>query len=274
MKDGAFIINTGRGALLDTERPSGRLGKRPSSAARRWMSSKARKGSSTPTTDERPVESRLLLRLHQLPNVIITPHTAYYTDHTLSDIVENTLSNCLRFEGTSGMDRLRIAIIFGGCLRRTPHLGQICTGGGKRTSTSKRYEPFYVGITKGGVWKLCDSPDTDWEERAVAVRRCSHRTAVCTDYWSWIRGSTGRFGWTWCFPCLHGRLGRGRGDAGLAGAFRHPLRRLRCPELSPVHGQVSRLPGGAPRRSGDAELLGRRRRARTSIPTGFRIPSS
>ena len=47
---------------------------------------------------QRPVESQRLLRLHQLPNVIITPHTAYYTDHALSDIVENTLSNCLRFE--------------------------------------------------------------------------------------------------------------------------------------------------------------------------------
>ena len=28
---------------------------------------------------------------------MITPHTAYYTDHALSDTVENTLTNCLRF---------------------------------------------------------------------------------------------------------------------------------------------------------------------------------
>ncbi|HEY1833069.1 MAG TPA: hypothetical protein VGG08_01425 [Solirubrobacteraceae bacterium] len=27
----------------------------------------------------------------------------------------------------------------------------------------ERYEPFYIGITKGGAWKLCDAPDPDWE---------------------------------------------------------------------------------------------------------------
>ena len=73
--------------------------KAAASAARRWMSSKARKESSTPTTASRPIENELLLRLQQLPNVLITPHTAYYTDHALRDTVENTLLNCLRFEG-------------------------------------------------------------------------------------------------------------------------------------------------------------------------------
>ena len=47
---------------------------------------------------QRPIENQLLLRLQQLPNVLITPHTAYYTEHALSDTVENTLINCLRFE--------------------------------------------------------------------------------------------------------------------------------------------------------------------------------
>jgi D-specific alpha-keto acid dehydrogenase len=42
-------------------------------------------------------EDPLLARLHQLPNVLITPHTAYYTDHALNDIVESTLMNCLQF---------------------------------------------------------------------------------------------------------------------------------------------------------------------------------
>jgi D-specific alpha-keto acid dehydrogenase len=30
--------------------------------------------------------------------VLITPHTAYYTDHALRDTVENTILNCLKFE--------------------------------------------------------------------------------------------------------------------------------------------------------------------------------
>jgi D-specific alpha-keto acid dehydrogenase len=33
-----------------------------------------------------------------MPNVLISPHTAYYTDHALADMVENTLVNCVRFE--------------------------------------------------------------------------------------------------------------------------------------------------------------------------------
>jgi D-specific alpha-keto acid dehydrogenase len=30
--------------------------------------------------------------------VIISPHTAYYTDRALHDVVENTLANCLAFQ--------------------------------------------------------------------------------------------------------------------------------------------------------------------------------
>jgi D-specific alpha-keto acid dehydrogenase len=41
----------------------------------------------------------LLERIERLPNVLITPHTAFYTEHALTDIVESTLLNCLRFEG-------------------------------------------------------------------------------------------------------------------------------------------------------------------------------
>jgi D-specific alpha-keto acid dehydrogenase len=37
--------------------------------------------------------------LHKLPNVLISPHTAYYTDHALSDTVENSLANCRKFAG-------------------------------------------------------------------------------------------------------------------------------------------------------------------------------
>ena len=45
----------------------------------------------------KPIGSRLLLRLQELPNVLITPHTAYYTDHALSDMVEHTMLGCLNF---------------------------------------------------------------------------------------------------------------------------------------------------------------------------------
>lgn len=97
MKDGAFIINTGRGALVDTNAlldalESGRLG----GAALDVLEDE--EGVFYFDRRQRPVENQRFLRLHQMANVIITPHTAYYTDHALGDIVENTLSNCLRFE--------------------------------------------------------------------------------------------------------------------------------------------------------------------------------
>jgi D-specific alpha-keto acid dehydrogenase len=96
MRNGAFIINTGRGALLDTEAllpalESGHLG----GAALDVL--EGEEGVFYSDHRERPIDNPLLLRLQQLPNVVITPHTAYYTEHALRDTVENTLLNCLRF---------------------------------------------------------------------------------------------------------------------------------------------------------------------------------
>jgi D-specific alpha-keto acid dehydrogenase len=47
---------------------------------------------------DKPIESKQLLRLQELANVIISPHTAYYTDHALRDTVENSIVNCRKFE--------------------------------------------------------------------------------------------------------------------------------------------------------------------------------
>ena len=98
MKHGAVIVNTARGPLLDTEAlvsalESGRLG----GAALDVL--EGEEGIFYADCSDKPVESHLLLRLHKLPNVLITPHTAYYTDHALRDTVENSLANCLEFVG-------------------------------------------------------------------------------------------------------------------------------------------------------------------------------
>lgn len=97
MKPGAFVINTGRGPLVDTEAlvtalEDGRLG----GAALDVL--EGEEGIFYSDCRDRPVGSKLLLRLQQLPNVVISPHTAYYTDHALRDTVENSLTNCLEFE--------------------------------------------------------------------------------------------------------------------------------------------------------------------------------
>jgi D-specific alpha-keto acid dehydrogenase len=98
MKHGAFIVNTGRGALLDTEAlisalEGGGLG----GAALDVL--EGEEGIFYADCRDRPIGSEALLRLQQLPNVLISPHTAYYTDHALSDTIENSLINCLNFEG-------------------------------------------------------------------------------------------------------------------------------------------------------------------------------
>jgi D-specific alpha-keto acid dehydrogenase len=97
LKHGAVIVNTGRGGLLDTEAlvsalESGGLG----GAALDVL--EGEEGIFYADCSDRPIESQLWLRLHKLPNVLISPHTAYYTDHALRDTVENSIGNCLKFE--------------------------------------------------------------------------------------------------------------------------------------------------------------------------------
>lgn len=97
MKRGAFIINTGRGSLIDTAAlisalESGRLG----GAALDVL--EGEEGVFYADHRNTPIESGSLLRLQELPNVIISPHTAYYTDHALRDTIENSIVNCVKFE--------------------------------------------------------------------------------------------------------------------------------------------------------------------------------
>jgi D-specific alpha-keto acid dehydrogenase len=96
MKPGAFIINTGRGSLVDSEAllhalESGHLG----GAALDVI--EGEEGIFYVDQSERVALHPTLLRLQQLPNVIVSPHTAYYTDHALRDMVETSLANCLAF---------------------------------------------------------------------------------------------------------------------------------------------------------------------------------
>ncbi|WP_405059349.1 D-isomer specific 2-hydroxyacid dehydrogenase family protein [Kribbella sp. NBC_01505] len=97
LKYGAYVVNTGRGALLDTEAlveslECGRLG----AAALDVL--EGEEGIFYADRRDRPLESHLLSRLQKLPNVIVSPHTAFYTDHALSDTVENSIINCLKHE--------------------------------------------------------------------------------------------------------------------------------------------------------------------------------
>lgn len=97
MKPGAVVVNTGRGPLLDTVAllealEHGRLG----GAALDVL--EGEEGTFYADCASAPLHGTPLARLQALPNVLISPHTAFYTDHALSDMVENSITNCLTFE--------------------------------------------------------------------------------------------------------------------------------------------------------------------------------
>jgi D-specific alpha-keto acid dehydrogenase len=96
MKRGAFVVNTGRGSLIDTEAlvsalESGGLG----GAALDVL--EGEEGIFYADLRNKPLDSKQLLRLQELPNVLISPHTAYYTDRALRDTIENSIVNCRKF---------------------------------------------------------------------------------------------------------------------------------------------------------------------------------
>ncbi|MDR1159228.1 MAG: D-lactate dehydrogenase VanH [Syntrophomonadaceae bacterium] len=97
MKQGAFIVNTGRGTLVDTGAlikalRNGKLG----GAALDVL--EGERGIFYFDCSQKPIDNQFLLQLQSMPNVIITPHTAYHTERVLRDTVEKTITNCLDFE--------------------------------------------------------------------------------------------------------------------------------------------------------------------------------
>lgn len=96
LRPGSLVVNTGRGALIDTPAllaalESGRLG----GAALDVV--EGEEGVFYADRRDQPLDG-VLARLHRLPSVTITPHMAFYTGHALTDVVVNSLINCARFE--------------------------------------------------------------------------------------------------------------------------------------------------------------------------------
>lgn len=94
MKRGAVVVNTGRGGLIETEALTRAL-------QSGWLGGAAldviegEEGIFYSDCSDRPIAHPTLQRLQQLPEVIISPHTAYHTDRVLYELVEKTLVNCL-----------------------------------------------------------------------------------------------------------------------------------------------------------------------------------
>jgi lactate dehydrogenase-like 2-hydroxyacid dehydrogenase len=96
MKDGVFIINTARGSLIDTEDfIDGIEQKKIGGAALDVIEQESNLYYNDLKCEI--LDNRGLAVLKSYPNVIVTPHTAFYTDQAVSDMVENSILSCISF---------------------------------------------------------------------------------------------------------------------------------------------------------------------------------
>lgn len=97
MKEGVMVINTGRGALIDTRALIGALKSRRVGAAGLDVYEEE-EGVFFQDLSEQVLEDDVLARLLSFPNVLITSHQAFLTHEALANIAEVTLSNLRDFE--------------------------------------------------------------------------------------------------------------------------------------------------------------------------------
>ena len=97
MKPDAVLVNTSRGALIDTNELILALKSHKLGGAALDVLEEEEKLFYRDRSQE-AVENPFWAELREMPNVVITPHTAYYTRLALRDTVEKTLQNCLKFE--------------------------------------------------------------------------------------------------------------------------------------------------------------------------------
>ena len=93
MKEGVVLINAARGTLIDTTSlieglESGKIG-----AAALDVLENERK-IFYKDLKHKVISNRQLAILQSMPNVIITPHTAFYTEEAVSDMVEYSILSC------------------------------------------------------------------------------------------------------------------------------------------------------------------------------------
>ncbi len=105
MKDGVVIVNTARGLIIDTKAlldslKSGKIG----FAALDTFEGEAGLYYLNKETERLDNDNMALLK--SFPNVILSPHMAFYTEQAVSDMVENSIKGLLGFE--SGEDFLEV----------------------------------------------------------------------------------------------------------------------------------------------------------------------
>ncbi len=96
MKDGVFIINTARGSLIETgDLIDGIEQKKIGGVAIDVIENE--ENIYYKDLKCKIIDNRELAILKSYPNVIVTPHTAFYTDQAVSDMVEHSILSCILF---------------------------------------------------------------------------------------------------------------------------------------------------------------------------------
>ncbi|MFA3877484.1 D-alanine--(R)-lactate ligase VanA-Sc [Streptomyces sp. MMCC 100] len=111
------------------------------------------------------------------------------------------------------MAKLKVGIIFGGCSEEHAVSVKSAQEVARNLDTDK-YQPFFVGVTEDGAWKLCDGPGPDWEKgdcRSVVLSpdRGVHGLLVLE------QGRYGTIRLDVVLPVLHGTLGEDGATQGL-----------------------------------------------------------
>lgn len=96
MKNGVFIINTARGSLINTSDLIEAIEQKKIGGAALDV---IEQESSLYYNDLKGevLNNRELAILKSYPNIIVTPHTAFYTDQAVSDMVEHSILSCVLF---------------------------------------------------------------------------------------------------------------------------------------------------------------------------------
>ncbi len=111
------------------------------------------------------------------------------------------------------MDRLKLGIIFGGCSEEHPVSVKSAQEVAKHLDLAK-YEPFWIGITTTGAWKLCDGPGANWESGSsrpavLSPDRSVHGLLILeSEQYDLVRLDV-------VFSVLHGKLGEDGAIQGL-----------------------------------------------------------
>jgi D-alanine--(R)-lactate ligase len=111
------------------------------------------------------------------------------------------------------MARLKVGIIFGGRSEEHPVSVKSAQNVADNLDAGE-YEPFWIGITKSGAWKLCDGPATDLENGDCRPATLSPDPSV-RGLLVLEDGKYETIGLDLVFPVLHGRLGEGGAMQGL-----------------------------------------------------------